>query len=182
MTWTATPLSELGPTEPIPWLWHGYLAPGHVTLFTGIWKGGKTTLLAHLLRQFHLGGELGTSVETANVLVVSEEAQALWVKRREELRLGDHVHVICRPFKARPSRAKWQQFVGWLTSVVAEEVERLIRQQETDVFPTSSFGPLIEAGRLLGVEVGDLPWIEIDSMDDYQRAVDEVLPRLGGGA
>jgi hypothetical protein len=32
-----------------PWLWHGYLAPGLVTLPTSQWKSGKTTLVAVLL-------------------------------------------------------------------------------------------------------------------------------------
>jgi hypothetical protein len=35
----------------IPWIWHGLLAPGKVTLLTSLWKSGKTTLLAHLLAQ-----------------------------------------------------------------------------------------------------------------------------------
>jgi hypothetical protein len=35
--------------EERPWLLQGLLAPGGVTLLTGMWKAGKTTLLSVLL-------------------------------------------------------------------------------------------------------------------------------------
>ena len=65
--------------------------------------------------------------------------------------------------------------------VVAGEVERLVELDEKNVFPTSAYGPLIDSGRLFAVEVGDLPWAEIDDLADYARAVDLVLPRLARG-
>src|SRR5262249_24746943 len=37
-------------TEEAKWVWHGYLARSSITLFSALWKAGKTTLLAHLLR------------------------------------------------------------------------------------------------------------------------------------
>src|SRR5260370_836856 len=40
------------------WLWKGYLAPGCMTMFTGQWKLGKTTLVALLLSRMATGGEL----------------------------------------------------------------------------------------------------------------------------
>jgi choline kinase len=58
------------------------------------------------------------------------------------------------------------------------ELQRLVRQQVVDAFPTSSYGPLIEAGHLRAVEVADLPWAEIDTIEDYERAVAQVVPRL----
>ena len=61
---------------------------------------------------------------------------------------------------------------------VASEVERLVGGRRKDVFPTSAYGPLIERGELFAVEGGDLPWAEIDSVDDYNAAVASVLPRL----
>jgi choline kinase len=63
---------------------------------------------------------------------------------------------------------------------VAGEVARLVREQHRDVFPTSAYGPLIARGGLWAVEVGDLPWGEIDSLEDYERVSRDVLPRLGG--
>ena len=61
---------------------------------------------------------------------------------------------------------------------VAAEVERLVAGRRKDVFPTSAYGPLIERGELFAVEGGDLPWAEIDSVDDYNAAISTVLPRL----
>jgi AAA domain len=38
--------SEITDTDsPVKWLWDGYLARKHLTLLTGQWKIGKTTLL-----------------------------------------------------------------------------------------------------------------------------------------
>lgn len=63
---------------------------------------------------------------------------------------------------------------------VGAEVQRLVREQHRDVFPTSAYGPLITRQQLFAVEVGDLPWGEIDSLEDYERVSREVLPRLPG--
>jgi len=42
----------------VNWLWGGYLAPGNVTLLTGLWRAGKTTLIAALLARMQAGGSL----------------------------------------------------------------------------------------------------------------------------
>ena len=31
--------------QPVDWLWHGFVAPGNLTLPSSQWKAGKTTLL-----------------------------------------------------------------------------------------------------------------------------------------
>ena len=61
---------------------------------------------------------------------------------------------------------------------VAAEVERLVGEDRKDAFPTSSYGQLITRGELFAVETGDLPWAEIDCVDDYRQAIANVLPRL----
>ena len=58
------------------------------------------------------------------------------------------------------------------------EVELLIDSGHENAFPTSAYGKLIEASCLHAVEAGDLPWTEIDSLDDYKRALGTVLPLL----
>jgi hypothetical protein len=69
----------------IPWLWHGFLAPGNVTLLTGQWKCGKTTLLAALLSRLGAGGQLaGLTVTPAKAAVVTEEGPELWQRRGEQ--------------------------------------------------------------------------------------------------
>ena len=62
--------------------------------------------------------------------------------------------------------------------MVAAAVERLIADGRKDVFPTTAYEPLISRGSLYAVEGGDLPWAEIDSLEDYEHAVGNVLPLL----
>lgn len=112
--------SKLGGGERIKWLWEGYLARGFSTMLVGLWKGGKTTLIAHLLKTLEHGGNLAGEVNPAKVLVVTEEAGWLWACRRDDLGLGDHVSFAIRPFKVKPPFVDWELFV----SRVAESVQR----------------------------------------------------------
>lgn len=105
------PLSRLGDGEAVTWAWGGFLGVGFITLLTALWKCGKTTLVAHLLRLFDGGGELAGTVTPARVLVVSEESAGLWRRRRDDLGIGDHVHLLSRPFKVRPKLAQWEGFI-----------------------------------------------------------------------
>lgn len=104
------------------WLWHGYVSRGGITLLSALWKAGKSTLLSHMLRAFDGRTEqfLGQPITPARVLYVSEEHEELWAERRDELNIGDHVGMICRPFRGRPSPAEWAQFLGSLVKTVSE--------------------------------------------------------------
>ena len=82
------------------------------------------------------------------------------------------------PASAQAQSVQLVKFDAAGAQLVRREVERLIQLKKKDIFPTSSYGPLIEAGLLYAVEAGDLPWAEIDSMEDYNRAIGHVLPRL----
>src|SRR3954470_14960038 len=92
--------------EQTAWLWHGLIATGKVTLFTSLWKSGKTTLLSHFLARRRAGGEfLGLPVAPGGSLVVSEEPRDLWPERRRRLGLGAELGVLTRPFSGRPTLA-----------------------------------------------------------------------------
>jgi hypothetical protein len=92
------------------WLWHGLVAAGKVTLFTSLWKSGKTTLLAHFLARRRTGGDfLGLAVAPGGSLVVSEEPRDLWPDRRQRLGLGSELGIVTRPFKGRPTLEDFQQ-------------------------------------------------------------------------
>lgn len=112
------PLSQITEDATVSWRWYGYLADSHFTLFTGLWKAGKTTLLAHLFQKFGKGGDLAGNVEPTNVLLVTEESKQLWAKRRDELRIDDQVKILCRPFKTKPNRQQWESFIAQLCELV----------------------------------------------------------------
>jgi RecA-family ATPase len=65
------------------------------------------------------GGALcGLRVRPAKVLVVSEEDQSLWVRRRDRLGIGSHVHVMVRPLPRTNDHARWQRFLRHLAAEV----------------------------------------------------------------
>src|SRR3954454_4815152 len=77
------------------WLWHGYLAPGQITLLTSRWKTGKTTLLTGLLRALAEGGTfLGQALRPVKALVVSEESDAIWAERLRFMPVGAHAELL----------------------------------------------------------------------------------------
>jgi DNA-binding transcriptional ArsR family regulator len=121
-SWQPVALSALdGDSTSVEWLWDGFLAKGHLTDFYALWKAGKTTLLAALLQRMEHGGELaGRVVRPGKALVVTEEPKAKWVERREALALGDHVHIISRPFPKRPNHAEWHTFTSHITRLVVD--------------------------------------------------------------
>lgn len=107
------------------WLWHGFLSRGGVTLLNALWKAGKSTLLAHLIRAFDGRSDefLGRAIVPARVLYVSEEHEDLWAERRDELNIGDHVGIVTRehlPFRGRSSPAEWAALIGNIVKAVGE--------------------------------------------------------------
>ena len=73
-----------------PWLWHGYLGPGKMTLLTSQWKSGKTTLVSILLKRMETGGELaGLAVAAGRAAVFTEEGKPDWKLRHQKLHLAN---------------------------------------------------------------------------------------------
>jgi hypothetical protein len=127
--WIGLPISQLATKGAnLDWLWGGYLAPRTITSLTALWKSGKTTLLAHLLRALDGGATefCGQPVRRARALVVSEEGEELWATRRDEVGIGDHVSLICKPFLGRPEPAVWKDFVADLAGQVERNAYDLV--------------------------------------------------------
>ncbi len=62
---------------------------------------------------------------------------------------------------------------------VTSRLEDLISSGRTDVFYEESFRLLsVEEPTLYGVSTGGLPWIEVDTPHDYERALKEVYPKI----
>ena len=120
--WVPVPASQIAKSKKrISWVWNGFIAVGFITLMTGLWKAGKTTLLKHVIRMMDAGGDLAGKIHPATVLVVSEEPAQMWARRCRELGITEHVHFILRPFKTRPTDTLWEAFVQKLASLVTDE-------------------------------------------------------------
>lgn len=108
-------------SQPKSWTWDGYLSPGMITLFTAMWKSGKTTLLSHLLAQRKTGGALAGQPVSAGVsAIVSEEPASRWQERHLALHFGPGNKFFCRPFRAVPTPAEWQELLALIKKLKAE--------------------------------------------------------------
>ena len=120
------------------WLWDGYLASHNVTLMTGQWKCGKSTLIAHLLGKMKAGGELvGKRVAPGKVLIVTEEDRTSWARRSRTLSFGDHLSWFCRPFLGKPTEAQWLALL--------DQVARIHEQERIDLLvidPLANLTPM----------------------------------------
>ncbi len=107
----------------VPWLWHGFLAPGKVTALTSQSKSGKTTLASLLFVRLQPGGQLaGLAVAPGRSLVVSEESKDDWDARCQRLGITQNIQFICRPFKgARPTPPQWFSLLHHLENVHRQE-------------------------------------------------------------
>ena len=119
-------IADLGPSEPPDWVWPGYIARGAVTLFTGLWKAGKTTLLGHLLRDLSRGGGLVGAPLDAPTLILSEEPPGLWANRREQLGLPPTVHFLQRESFAKPRPYEWRMLIEYVAEQVTERKYGLV--------------------------------------------------------
>ncbi|MEL6797985.1 MAG: AAA family ATPase, partial [Planctomycetota bacterium] len=105
-------IDQLGPAEEPDWLWQGYLVRGSISLLTGLWKAGKSTLLAHLLRDLYRRSGLVNRPISGPVLIVSEEPDGIWSARREDFQLDNRIRFLRRPSFARPSEHQWLELVA----------------------------------------------------------------------
>jgi len=134
----AIPASELGDGENVDWVWHGFLARGFITLLIGLWKAGKSTMLAHLLKAMAEGGELAGEVNPGRVLVCTEEGAGLWARRRDDVGFQDNATFVVRPFKIRPNALDWRDFVEWIADrVKADNIGAVVLDTWSAFNPTT---------------------------------------------
>src|SRR5262245_8777341 len=107
------PFSQLrGGEDGADWIWHGFLARGGITLLSALWKVGKTTMLAHLLKALERGTPFcGLNTAPAKIMYVTEEPESLWAVRVNQIGLGDWCRGQIRPFKFKPYPADWAKFL-----------------------------------------------------------------------
>ena len=124
----------------------------------------------------HLAG-----IDRPNVIAVDLKAPRPVEEMGVRLAAQGRVEAISKqldPATSHGLSAQIARFCSAGAHTLAAEVQRLSALDGQILFPTSAYGPLIEAGHLYGVDVSDLPWAEIDSIEDYQQAVEHALPRM----
>ncbi len=130
-------LHELAPEMEPDWLWDGYIAAGQITVFTAVWKSGKTTLLSHLLAQRKDGGVLlGQKVDSGFNVIISEEAAPLWQERHARLGFDLNDCFLCRPFQHSPTMDDWKNLLTRVQSYCADMDSDLVI-----IDPVSQFLP-----------------------------------------
>ncbi|HMS23161.1 MAG TPA: bifunctional DNA primase/polymerase [Candidatus Levybacteria bacterium] len=98
---------------PVEWIWEGFLAEGQTTIISSLWKTGKTTLICWLLKNISDQEQfLGKDTKNINVLIISEESEALWASRKEEYQLGTNIWLSCRPLNRKTNTQQWIQFIS----------------------------------------------------------------------
>ncbi|HEX5270559.1 MAG TPA: AAA family ATPase, partial [Gemmataceae bacterium] len=133
---------DLAPAaDDVPWLWHGYLAPGTVTLLTSQWKSGKTTLLSVLLARRAQGSLAGRPLRPGRTAVVCEESAQHWAQRRRTLDFGDDVAFFCRELDARAADAfEWRRLIQSVARLAREGVDLAVFDPLASVLPRHSEG------------------------------------------
>jgi hypothetical protein len=100
------------------WIWRGLLGPGQITLMTGLWKTGKTTLLSHLLSRRRMGGNLlDLPVARGATAVFTEESAAQWLERARRLAFSPDICFFCRPFVGRPTQTQFEDMIAHLLNL-----------------------------------------------------------------
>jgi hypothetical protein len=112
------------------WIVARLIEANSFTLFSSLWKAGKTTWLSRLLKALEDAREFcGLTTTATRVLCISEESEQRWARRCAKLSIGDHVHFICR--KKQQTFGDWQEFIN-----------KIRRQQEVNPFGLIVFDTL----------------------------------------
>lgn len=169
--------SELtAPPKADDWIWHGYLPRSGITLLSALWKAGKTTLLAHLLRALGDGGEfLGKAIKASKILYVSEEGELHWVRRRDDLGIGDHAGFYLQPFASKPNPQDWLAFLAGLKNDIETHGFDLV------VFDTlAKLWPVVEENDAGAVDAALMPLWELTKVGAGILLIHH-LRKSGGG-
>lgn len=130
LTTEAVTLDKLTAEEGIKsWVWENYLAKGHITLLSSLWKAGKSTLIRSLLRAMNEGEEFaGQPTTNNNVLILSEETRNEWYDNREFFNLdkASNVFLLIRAIKKKPTLKEWIQLVDEMQEICVKEKVGLV--------------------------------------------------------
>ncbi len=137
------------------WPLRGILSMDGITLFTALWKSGKSTWLGHLFRAFadaeHAEAEFcGLSILPSRVLNVTEESESVLAMRRDKIGWHDNVRHLVRPFKGKPYGGDWTKFIAYLEDVLKEwAAEVVIFDTISNLWPVKKENDAGEVGEAL---------------------------------
>ncbi len=97
------------------WIWEEYIAKGHATMLSAMYKAGKSTFLRGFLAAMQSEEEfVGMPVKRCNILIISEEHKADWVEKREEFGIDNrtNVHLLVRPITKKLNIKEWEEFIS----------------------------------------------------------------------
>ncbi|HZE87642.1 MAG TPA: AAA family ATPase [Methylomirabilota bacterium] len=116
-------LSELSSERlSVSWIWEGFLARGHKTLISALFKAGKSTWIGLLLKAIEHGTEfLGLRTIPCNILIFTEESEYQWVTRRDELNLQSQIYILSNPLKSKLSYMDWVHWLEWVKKFCKEK-------------------------------------------------------------
>lgn len=100
------------------WIWENYIAKGHTTLLSALWKAGKSTLLRHLFLAIAEEKEFaGQPTKKSRVLVISEETKNEWFDKKDDIdpELIKDIIIKIRPLRIKPNIKQWIEFIEILT-------------------------------------------------------------------
>jgi hypothetical protein len=150
---------------PLDWIWAGLLGPGQVTLLTGLWKTGKTTLLSHLLAHRQSGTPLlDLPVRPGRTVVVTEETRKVWRRRQDKLGFGRDVCFFFRPFRSRPTPDQFRALI-----------DHLLKMQKRDGIDLVAFDTL---SRFLPLRSENSPEAMLQALEPLHRLTDADLAVL----
>jgi hypothetical protein len=161
------PISDLANTagNQVEWLWEGYFPLGAITLFSALWKSGKTTLLVHLLQAMSRGEKTfcGIPLNPGRALIVTQENDRVWNQRRVKYGLRDDVIHFQRgpdnypqPFLGKPTLQQWKALVTHLGREVHRGGYNLVV-----IDPVSDFWPVEDENNASQVTKAVLPLKQI---------------------
>lgn len=121
------PLAQLSSTQnSIEWIWEGFVAKKHITLLSALFKAGKTTLIANFLKTLQDNGRLaGQNTNKASVLILSEESDTIWARRRDEHNITLPVWISSRPIRQKLGYKEWVNLL--------EEAAKFCEENKVDI-------------------------------------------------
>lgn len=121
------------------WVWENYIAKGHITLLSALWKAGKSTLLRHLFLAINNEEEFaGQPTTKSNILIISEEAEGEWLEQKESLESNqiDHVKIWSRPIRVKPNLKQWVELIEEVAErCVKDKIDLVVIDTLTTFWP-----------------------------------------------